>query len=338
MVRVLSFALFGLCTSSDMTLKSVMKDQGAALEAEYRQLLQNAINRGKNPNDQAYVPNQDHLSEAEKLFGFLKNDLQTQRDENQELIDHANQQVAKCNDNANSFFDAPDTGINALKKKQQDARTTHSDCRGVEETKIEKYRVSKEDFDSQNSAGCVQEQDWWADTGNDAGSFNALVAAGVEAHTDKNNKEAQEAQCDKDQQAFESAFCKYAALLDHTCGEYDTCYVAKTESRNDIGGTVVELETSQKLVWKMIQKIECYIDKLQNAPNQMPTDADMRFCVNMVPNAGDLNITYTEAPGRITCDTSPAQHKPGSAGFEAQEYSTEPMATLIDGSKAPCAI
>lgn len=331
---IVCFAFIETCLSasshSEIRLDNVMQDHGAALEKTYRSLLENMI---KNPNDQAYAPNTGYMEAAQQQFTFLKNDLLAQRAENQQLIDHANAQVAKCNTVANSFFNAPDTGINSLLSKANNARTVHSDCRVVEQDKIDAYTASKGDFDGQNSAGCTSEQDWWASTEDGVGTFNALVEAGVLAHEDKGIKEKQEAQCDKDQGAFEEAFCKYGALLDRTCEDHGVCYQAKLESRQDIQPTVEELETSQKLVWKMVQKVECYIGKITLAAKQNPTAADLKECTDLIPKAGELTINYVEPDGPMTCDISPAGNKPGSAGWMNQEYSGS---TLVLSAETEC--
>lgn len=340
MVRsIVCFAFVGTCLSStlqsDIKLESVLEDHGAALEKTYRQLLENVI---ANPNDQQYAPNSTAMQIANAQFTFLENDLLTQKGENQELIDHANEQVKKCNSNATSFFDAPDTGINALLGKANKARTVHTHCRVEETKKINTYTASKADFDKQNTDGCTKEQDWWASTDTGKGSFQALVVAGKTAHDDKNEKEAQEAQCDKDQSSFEEAFCKYATLLDATCAHFTTCYEAKKESREDIEITVRELETSQKLVWKMVQKIQCYISKIEKAITETPTPEDLKQCTDMIPTAGDLDITYTPMDPPMTCDTNPAANKPGSAGWLTQEFSADTFDNLISSAEKECNI
>lgn len=315
---------------SEMKLDAVMKDHGAALEKTYRGLLENLI---KNPNDKAYVPNTSYMDAARQQFTFLKNDLETQRDENQELIDHANRQVALCNEAAYNWFNAPDTGINALKAKADAQATVHSQCRVVEQEKIDTFDASKADFDSQNSAGCTNEQDWWASDATGDGTFSALVAAGVQTKADKAAKELQEAQCDKEQHDYEEAFCKYALLLDEKCEVHTTCYAAKKESREDIQPTVEELETSQKLVWKMVQKVECYIGKIELAAERNPTAADLEECTNLIPTAGQLDVTYTPPDAPMVCDTSPAANKPGSQGWLDQEY---PGSTLVLSAEKEC--
>merc|ERR1719473_602796 len=96
-----------------------------------------------------------------------------------------------------------------------------------------------------------------------------------------------------------------------------------------VNKSVHELEASQKIVLKMIRKVQCYINALHAADvadkNSMPTQDTITACSNLGQTSSidtsALDIDYTTPDAKITCDKNAVAHKPGSGNFKSTEYS-----------------
>lgn len=313
-----------------------MQQNTQAMEDQYKGLLQNIVNSGS-MNDPAtgkpWLPSADFFSIVAQQFTTLKNELEAEKTANEGILQDAHDAITKCNtDRANSF--SKGGGVVDLKGTMQTDRGEHSSCRGDEDNKIDDMESKCAAFD-ELAAKCDDNQDWYAQY-NDAsvnvpGSENTLQEVVSKATACKGSVDVVTdvaSTCDGKQDDFKAAYCAYEKDLSKVCKDHAACY--KTQKANYEGSekSVKALEIEQKTIWRMVGKVQCYLDALMNAKeNSMPTQAEITHCSSTPIDDSALTIVYTTVAAEDACMEHPdlggehasANNRPGKDGW----YDTE---------------
>lgn len=273
-----------------------------------------------------YTPDSVVMETISNSFGGIVTALGGEKETNQKLMNEAQQHVVSCATTKQSAYDLADVGVTALQGKAQTAREAHDGCRDVEASLESTMNTECGTFDGL-VADCTQFKSYQYFTDENSGLKGVETAASkcndaTIAHNSQSNT------CDGKQDAFESAFCKYALKLESTCDNYKTCHDNAIDDWGSVNVSVHELEKSQKLVLKMVRKVQCYIKALTEATaEKMPTQADIDHCSKLGSAQGDpidlteLDIVYPTPPSFQACDKSSIQHMPdGSGRFKNLEY------------------
>lgn len=296
------------------------------MESEYRALLEAAVRREPNTGT-PWVPNMTDI--ITEQFNVLKTELIEEKDENQRLVDAANAAVATCNE---VMVNRTRDSVDPLAAANSAARTKHKTCRALETTQVPDRDVQCVPPTYQGTPVCEADQDWYNNGAVEAwsgDSFSAstdLNAAIVQAGKCVDYREHGK-QCDRDQVNFETAFCLYSQELRETCSVHHSCYNQAIADRSVTVENVGELESAQKMVWKALQKIFCYMDKLKNAglTGQNPTSQDITDCTALEPATDPLDIEKPAPEAETFCDQGPVQFQPGNSQWDTNEYGAAPF-------------
>lgn len=95
--------------------------------------------------------------------------------------------------------------------------------------------------------------------------------------------------------------------------------------------SVEGLEKEQKIIWKMIGKVDCYLQALIKSTETMPTQAAITACQAIDPDTDALNITYTDPDEEDKCmdnaalgtDLASATYRPGVGSGSTSWYYKE---------------
>jgi hypothetical protein len=90
----------------------------------------------------------------------------------------------------------------------------------------------------------------------------------------------------------------YAATMTHICDNFNSCWDAAWSEWEQLRDHTKNLEATQKLIWKSLKKVSCYVEKIKL---NNPSAADIQACVSEDPDTSPLNITY-EPPTQDACD------------------------------------
>lgn len=299
------------------------------METEYKAMAKAIINKEIDPKTgRPYeAPRGDNMWQVvEDQFDMLLWQLGEERKTNQKLIDDINQRVKDCNTAMDDAHTEPKTGVNARNTIQLAKETAHTDCRATENTKIEERKDSCGRFVAQKVCE-VHQNDYnyftAAVQGDHQSVPDALLDAirdATECKTELGHENTQSAKCDEMQAAYELAFCEYDQKLTDTCDTLDTCYASAIADRTAIVAGVTDLETNQKVVYKMVQKVRCYVVAMKTKFKTLK-DADISACETMQLDASTLSITKPAAEVKRTCDKSRLQWGvPGDDSWAAKKY------------------
>lgn len=290
-----------------------MQQNTHAMEDQYRALLQNIVSSGSMNNPETgkpWLPSQNFFDVVKKQFQALKDELIGEKGANQQILDDAHAAVVACNTVRKETFEAGSPhGVLFLLKAMQDARTTHSSCRGTEDNDIADMESKCADFDNHQTK-CEENQDWYAqyddsdiyapDTAQN--TLAEVVGDAMKCKLAVDTTGATAAQCDTDQTSFKTAFCTYENHLSKTCKTHADCYTLQTTNLDASEKSVKALEIEQKTIWRMIGKVSCYVTKLQAAgPSTMPTQADITECSEAPIVDTELNIDYKTPQEEDNC-------------------------------------
>lgn len=274
----------------------------------YQNLLQKIVASGSiedKVTGERYVPASGILDTVRSQFSNLEVDLVAQKNANNDILTSHFNAVAQCNtDRRNAFAGAG--GVVKLKEAMQSARTTHSDCRGVENTNILAMEASCKAF--QDSDRCKTnpddyDQDWFASSSNDQSgkshhSLQEIISKAETCRADVGTVNAKALECDGAQDSFNGAFCAYESKLTETCNTHASCYASAVAHNNLANQSISKLEEEQMTMWRMVQRVHCYLDLLFNTVKEespaMPTQPGIDAC-----NAITTDVTQASADGNI---------------------------------------
>lgn len=309
-----------------------MEENAKKMADSYNAILQKMVDKQSlvDPvTGTPYVPDETIMNTLESSFASLEDQLVIEKNTNQELMTNAYQHVLNCDNTKDDGFNGAD-GVNSRKSSMEGFKTQHNNCRD-EEIDAENERTNKCDVIFQNSVkdGCQTNYQYY--TQKETSGLDGLI---VDAHNCAGADQAlttKRTVCDQAQPKFESAFCAYAQKLDEVCDLYGSCRTSAENEWSAVNASVHSLEASQKIVLKMLRKVNCYIDTLLKikTENHVPTQDDIKTCSNLGNTAGGfaaidvskLDISYVDYPAVSECDTSPGAHKSGANAFAAEEYS-----------------
>lgn len=299
-----------------------MQKTAEDMEEFYRSMLEQAVKSQSLDDQNPVVTNKGYLDKVEEQFGLLEDELKTEKGLNQKLVTDTRQTVQNCNSARGAGF-AGENGAVSLKGKMSDARNTHEGCRDTENVYITQMETNCGKF--QGAQKCSTDQEWY-----ETASFQDVVAKAVVCKQNVSAVATKAADCDVKQGVFEKKFCVYASKLETVCSEYDSCYTAAKSAYEVVEADVKEIEDSQKLVWLILQRVRCYIDALETVDaTSKPTEDMITNCKAGSYSADILTIEYKPLPDRDLCldhpdvKDEPTANKPGSVGWEAQEYGEE---------------
>lgn len=302
------------------------------METEYKAMANAIINKEIDPKTgRPYEAPRGKNGESiwdvvDGQFDMLLWQLEEERKVNQKLVDKANERVAQCNTDRDTAYSTPVTGVDARKAGQVAARGVHDDCRSAENTAIGERKDSCTRFVNQKLCEAhMNDYNYFTkETPGDYQSVPEELLHAIEEATECKGELAHEvatsARCDEKQDVFELAFCQYDKKLTDTCNTLDDCYQAATDDRTAIVDGVSELEKNQKVVYKMVQKVRCYVEAMKSKFKTL-TNADIQKCENMVLDASTLSITYPAAEPKRACDLALLHWgAPGDDTWAAKEY------------------
>jgi len=293
-----------------------MQENTQQMEDQYRGLLQNIISSGSMSNPETgkpWLPSVEFLDIVQAQFTALKDELKTEKGQNEEILRQAHQNVVDCNGNRLIAFDAATTGVLALQGLMQGARKTHASCRIGEDGDITDMEAKCKAFDDLSSK-CDENQDWYAqynDKTISTGADNTLgqvVTRATDCKRSVDTVTATAAQCDGDQTAFKTSFCAYQHKLSDVCRTHAACYTDQTRNLDTTNTSVVALEQEQKTIWRMVGKVECYLTALVGAGASMPTQATITTCSGTPIDDDALTIVYRKAVAEDACMDNGALH------------------------------
>lgn len=305
------------------------------MEAEYKAMAHAIINKQIDPktgNPYTAPRGKDMWTTVEEQFDVLLLQLDEEKKTNEALIVTANQKVKDCNTARDGAYSAAGTGVDALLTKQQNARVAHTACRNSENGKIEERKDSCGRFVGQKLCEAHENKyDYFTKStyGDYQSVPEALLKAVREAKECKSELAAevsQSATCDGLQDVFEFAFCQYDMKLTDTCTTLDTCYDQATTDRAQVVASVTELEKNQKVVYRMVQKVICYVNKMKSNFKTLTTEMIESCEQTSHADAADARLTVDKpaAVAKKPCDKSLlAWGAPGDASWKAHEYSAK---------------
>lgn len=332
------------------------------LESTYSALLQKVVKHGKSD------PTAKHAGELEwetdvsnNIFNAvieqldeLEAELEGEKNQNQQLIDAAQAAMAQVNTARGTAFDRVATGVIARAAAVDTKRGAHSTCRGQEDTAITTARTSCTAFtDAENglSRGEMSHAKWWLDADleegvtPDQGTKEAIQLAAGTCVTNEGLMDDKCAECDVAQRAFGAAFCSYEQEVGTTCNTHDTNWATADGDYDTEIERVGLMETSQKQVLLSVQKVRCFIEKLQKAGDEQLTETDLTDCTDAGVrfDASKLSTTPKTKPTKDECwNLATAEegyaNVPGEQAWDDAELTTfRNTANLADKIEEPLA-
>lgn len=304
--------------SSDYTSNARFASAQKAVDG-YQKLLQKMVNSGSmiEPGTaKRWLPTASFLEDLKAQWTSMETSLKEEQSKNQGILDNHEAAVKKCNqDRANAFAGAD--GVIAKMQAMQNARNTHSQCRDTEDEQIETMETDCGTFQTLSSechAGPDPDQNWFASDAAASGSGKKLRAIIDQAKTCKSSVAtvtATAVQCDGDQAAFSTAFCAYESALTTTCNTLETCYTLASGNKDQADNAIKVLERDQKILWRMVQKVHCFLDNLIEAAktDTPPTQDTINTCNghDYTTDADDeISITYEAAEAKDECESNAA--------------------------------
>lgn len=271
-------------------------------------------------------------------FDGVESELINQQKLNQGILDSHDQNVKDCNVARATAF-AGEDGVKALKETMQGARTTHGQCREQEDKDIESMETECGAFQEMQKCD-IPDQNWYASSTNSkAGdyknSLQTVISQAKTCRTKVNKVSTQAAQCDADQDKFTAAFCAYEAKLTATCSELDTCYATAKANKAQADTSIAKLEEEQKTMWRMVQRVHCYLDLLFNVRStqgtaQMPEQKDIDKCNALTGDElkrkdSEIDLAYEAADEKDLCETH-EDNKDGLFTLASPDYEPGTMA------------
>jgi len=309
-----------------------MQQTTAAMEDQYKTLLQNIVNSGSLSDPKTgtpYLPAESFLKAVESQFNTMRETLKTERDDNQQILGEAHNAVVKCNTDRNLAFTTDingNLGVVKLLGTMTNARGEHKSCRNTEDGKIDDMEAKCAAFDALADK-CSPDQDWYAgysDASGGEGTLREVVSKATACKVAVEDTTATANECDGLQTDFKDAFCNYEARLSAVCHTHDECYTLQTSNLEGTRASVKALEKEQKTIWRLLGKVTCYLDALLAASfDNMPTQTTINNC-NAAPIGDDvLNIEYKVEAAADAChthaslggETANSNYRPGKGNW-----------------------
>lgn len=318
---------------------AAMQHSAQSMAESYQKLLQDIVAAGSLTDPvtgKDYVPSEQVLDIVKQQFTGLETELKEQQEINQGILDTHEQTIRDCNTaRANAFAGAD--GVVAKMNAMIAARNTHGDCRDAEDTAIDGMESECKKFQDLDRCD-IGDQNWYAvsnDAANYRNSLDDVIAQATSCRTNVAAVTAKATECDANQDSFKNAFCAYESALEATCTELDNCYSVAKSNKDKADTSISKLEEEQKTIWRMIQKVHCYLNLLFDAAKKhdagMPDQAKINACNAMTASDSAISINYEAAEAQNLCADHPDvkaepatdDYQPGTDdwyGGELQQY------------------
>jgi len=126
------------------------------------------------------------------------------------------------------------------------------------------------------------------------------------------------ASCDKNQAAFEMAFCQWRCQITDTCATLDQCYNGALTIHNNYVAETKILEKKWKIEYSSLKKIICYTN-VWLTDNKVSSE-NLQKCQSSTVDTSPMDITYPDIPEKAQCVTTKVDIYPGSTAFPTTEY------------------
>jgi len=276
------------------------------LSNSYKNLLQKIMTNGASDpvTGDTYVPPLTILEAVRTQFTGVETELTNQQNANQGILDTHEQSIQQCNNDMELAFTKAD-GVVARKAAMVAARVDHGTCRDFEDAAISEMEDECDTFKNQQRCD-IGDQNWYAVSGEKGGYKNSLDEVIAQATTCRTKVGAVShlaPKCDTKQGTFKSAFCGYESLLTSTCSGLDICYGLNTGNLAKADTSIRKLEEEQKTMFRMVQKVHCYLDALFKFANDgtKPVQSQIDACELLTPVDNSLDITYDAAAAKVPC-------------------------------------
>lgn len=290
---------------------SSMQKNTQEMEDQYKAILMNIAKSGswKDPaTGNPWVPDSKFLDPVKGVIQDMEDELDGQKDLNTKIMDSHTKAIQKCNDDRDALLAGRVTNFkNAMKS----ARTAHSSCRAKEDTVIASMEKECTSFDSIQK--CEHDYLWYASLEVDdgvggAGSLTATISQAALCRQGIASTSARAKTCDGDQDAFQAAWCTYAANLTETCDKHDACFASGTDNWDLAETTILKLEKEQKTIFRMLGRIRCYLNLLFGASDKTtpPSQDDINSCQATTVGDTALDVTYGAKAQKGVCYASDA--------------------------------
>lgn len=281
-----------------------MQANTRAMEEQWKSVLQQVVDSGswQDPaTGNPWVPADDLLGEVKTVIENMELDLQGEENLNTWIMGNHTQDIINCNNQLNT--DLTTTVVPDLNKMINE-RGLHSTCRDQEDTAIENMETSCKAFADLKK--CDFEQDWFAaynegETG--ISTLHAVVTAAVSCKGKIAKTKAKADDCDIAQTNFTTAWCTYKGSLDEACSDQTTCYNNAVSSYDQAKTSIEGLEKDQKVIFRMLGRIKCYLTLLfgKSGGTKTPTQADITNCEGTTIVDDILNVDYGSKAAKADC-------------------------------------
>jgi len=327
MLQVSKFDVTGpaLAQTAATTALASRYEQALQMEAQFEKLTAEAVRTGETPSMGPKI-----REGVDTALTTLEQELKAEKISNDDTFKAANDAVAQCNRNLDKAFSRTG-GVNDFMNLVSTAKGSHYTCRGKEdeERSDEKTQCDSRDTYAQSShdAGpkcpcgelttaasekqCLQETLNWGER------YNTELGNRITKCTASAQKAAVTAQkCDVDQSSFETAFCEYDIVLTGACSAKTDCYKLAMIERGKVQKDLQVKETSEKIMWKSVKKVSCYLDML-DATKVTPDGFEK--CKSLDSSTTHLDLVFLPAVDEAMCELVPA--KPGQEVWATGELS-----------------
>lgn len=295
-----------------------MQQTAQAMADQWKGFLMNVAKSGswKDPaTGNPWIPDKEDMLEPVKVvIEQMEDELDGQKDLNTWIMGNHTQAIEACaTARNNALNNAVSTALNTMTA----ARSTHSTCRGTEETEIGDMEQKCQLFEATNRCE-GREQDWFAayDEGTTgADSLSDVVDKAVNCKGAVDTLTTTADTCDANQKTFTAAWCDYHDVLESTCNTYNQCWEGRTGDWDQASASIQTLENEQKTIFRMLGRIRCYLDLLfQKAGDTaggvyglpVPTTDDIEGCQNVARiDDSTLNVTYGQKEAHSSCEGHP---------------------------------
>lgn len=319
-----------------------MRESTKQMEDQYKSLVQNIVKSGSwdNPaTGKPWVPNATKfLDPVDGIISEMEEQLTGQKDENSGIMGTHTQNIVTCNTNLDNTIA---NTIAGLKATMVSDRGTHSSCRTNEDDEINSMELKCDAFKGTNRCDSKHQQDWFAamsKKSNDgsSGTLKDIVKKAKNCRTSIGVLEGRANSCDNFQTNFQASWCAYASALDEACETHDNCYTTNKNNWNLAQGTITQLEKEQKIVYRMLGRIRCYLRLLfkKSANEATPTQDDIAACQDATVTDEPLDVAYGQiAPPSLCAAADAVKDEPTSPTPDSEEWYTREYTGMTDHDK-----
>lgn len=301
------------------------------MEDQYKGMLMHVVESGSwdDPaTGKPWVPNATGVLEPVRdIIQTMEDELKEQKDVNTFIMGNHTESVVVCNSKLASDLSGT---VAPLHSAMSSSRDDHRTCRTQEDSAITSMESVCLRFD--NLDKCNHEQNWFAalsEGKSGAGSLQQAIDFAVECKSQIGTTTTRAQACDAAQDKFVGAFCDYKTALDTACQDHQTCYDTNSDNWRMAESTIQKLEEEQKIIYRMLGRIRCYLKLLfrKAEGGSTPVQSDISDCEAATVTDEPLDITYGAVAARPECyladgvKDEPVDPSPGDVAWYNKEFS-----------------